>query len=200
MISLYRIPGRIVLFGFANIFVLVSIFQIYKPVEQLVKKVQPDTTYMIWHETNNYNLLGVPEIIPDAEYFDSVIIVSLQDKERALSAIKFETFFSSYCDTIEMTSLTAPGLKNIKEVVRVRFIIPTCCSDLYDHYFLIGEKGEIMVLPALHNTICDDPQTYQAYVFPNEKFGEKNKILLMEFTQDGYGRDDNKVAKLLKIM
>lgn len=201
MITLLRVPGKIALLGCANIFVLITFFQVdKKAVEPFAKNTQRDTTDAIWHETSNYILSGIPEIIQDAEYFDSIITPTFQDKGNRLTAIKFETFFSSYCDTIEMISLNTRGFKNIKEVVRVRFVIPTCCSDLYDHYFLIGKKGDVTILPALHNTICDDPQMYQAYVFPTEKFGEKNKILLMEFTQDGYGRDDNKAAKLLKIM
>lgn len=156
--------------------------------------------YPKWERSDDYSLQGIPEIKPDDDFTDSLIHVKLVKKNSRLPLTQFEMLFSYYCENISIDVLEHPGLNNVKEVVRIKFDFLTCCSDLYNYYFLISASGDVTLLSVIHNVWCDDPSTYKAYVFPNERFGIKNKISLMEITPKVNDSAEVKRARFIKYL
>lgn len=70
-----------------------------------------------------------------------------------------------------------PGIEGIKNVflVESRF---TGCGELLDsHYILETEDGRLLRLPSLETQNDGNELYYWQYRFPNEKFGQRNRIV-----------------------
>jgi len=69
------------------------------------------------------------------------------------------------------------NIKNYNQVINIELSYTGCCSSIYDHFLLVGSKGEIQELPNLYNVHCDGLEPKLDYIFPNERFGEDEVIL-----------------------
>lgn len=160
------------------------------------KRFPLDALYPKWEHTNNYVISGIPVVPDTAEYFERTIPVTVKSKNEPFQKTRFSTYFSTYCDTVETSVLKWPGFQNVKEVIRVDLVFSTCGWQTYRHYILVEQDGKMEYLPVINYAESDNPDPWQAYVFPNEKYGQEGKILLMEFTPV-YGGTEIEKARIL---
>ena len=69
-------------------------------------------------------------------------------------------------DSVQVSVLKNPGLKNVKEILRVEIEYTACCFWADISYYLITKSAELIKLPDLHQSFCDWPANIDEYYFP----------------------------------
>lgn len=139
-----------------------------------------DKTYFT--ESDEYYLTEVDSLTKNRyqkEYpnFSLPISIFLKDKEnKPLFELKIDEFEFYSGTTIEV--LNTPNLKNTTQIIHLLSAYDACCTSYYSNYFLKTEEGKLIELPLVQYVHCDGPTPINEYRFPNQKFGEFDKILL----------------------
>ncbi len=113
-------------------------------------------------------------------------------KQIEFKIVDIETY-----DGRDLYVIDLRGLKNIKQLIKVDINYSACCSNTEEYYYLENSKGKLIKLPLIQNVHCDGPEPYKDYIFPNDKFGQKNKILYAEITPNMKG--DEISIEVLKV-
>jgi hypothetical protein len=127
----------------------------------------------------NFPTENTPEPIP----------IYLKDKNgQTLYEIKISELEFYSGTSIEV--LDIDNLKNIEQIIRLESGYDACCTNYYSTYLLKTKEGELIKLPEIDNLHCDGPEPRFEYRFPNQKFGNKNQILMTtSFLNDEYKVD-----------
>ena len=127
----------------------------------------------------NFPTDNAPEPIP----------IYLKDKNgQTLYEIKISELEFYSGTSIEV--LDIDNLKNIEQIIRLESGYDACCTNYYSTYLLKTKEGELIKLPEIDNLHCDGPEPRFEYRFPNQKFGNKNQILMTKsFLNDEYKVD-----------
>ncbi|UAB75596.1 hypothetical protein [Mesoflavibacter sp. SCSIO 43206] len=92
--------------------------------------------------------------------------------------------------------LNVDNLKNVEQIIRLKSVYDTCCSNYYSTYLLKTKDGNLIELPESEYLHCDGPTPITEYRFPNQKFGIKNQILLTKsILNENYEVESIKVIK-----
>jgi hypothetical protein len=107
--------------------------------------------------------------------------IKLRNKQH----IELFEYTISELEMYENTSLYEQNISdliNILKVVTIEITYTACCSDIEQYNYLVDNKNNFIELPVINNTHCDGPEPYLGYLFPNNKGGEKNKIIYAKIT------------------
>lgn len=110
---------------------------------------------------------------------DRSLPIFLKDKDNN-TLLELSVNLMSYDET-SVSVLKVNDLHNIKEIVKVSSTHTACCSITISHYLGVTKDGTIIKLPQIENSHCDGSEPWTAYIFPNQEFGEKNKIIMGEY-------------------
>ncbi|MFD2100147.1 hypothetical protein [Flagellimonas iocasae] len=106
----------------------------------------------------------------------STLTISLRNKYGKVidkqKIYDMELFFGT-----EIVQLSDPGLLNVDKVVRLQMTHVVCCSDYKSQYYIFRNDGEVIKLPALIGSHCALEDPLEEYIFPNQKFGQPDKII-----------------------
>lgn len=80
-------------------------------------------------------------------------------------------------EEVHITSLKAPGLEAIVEILKVELVYSACCVSTDTYYFLVSEDRDFINLPRLENVYCEGPETDTHYIFPIQSYGREGMIL-----------------------
>ena len=83
---------------------------------------------------------------------------------------------------VHISVLKNPGLSGVINVLRVDVQYVEYCSYVVSNYILETSKGAYITLPIMTNEDCGDSNKELVYLFPNQTYGEDNKILTAEIT------------------
>lgn len=123
------------------------------------------------------------------------ISISLKNKQnKEIFVLKIDEL-ETYTETLIKVMKTS-NLKNISEVIQLESDYNACCSNYNSTYLLKTNTGKIIKLPETNYDHCDGPTPIIEYRFANQKFGIKNKILLVKsFLNENYKVDSVEVKK-----
>ncbi|WP_299677179.1 hypothetical protein [uncultured Tenacibaculum sp.] len=119
--------------------------------------------------------------------------IFLKDKDNN-TILELSVNLMSYDET-SVHVLNTNNFNNIKQVVRITTSHTACCSTLISHYLCITTDGNVIKLPQLENSHCDGPEPWVEYIFPNQKNGQKNRIIMAESI---YNPENNSTTSTLQ--
>ncbi|WP_282161012.1 hypothetical protein [Ulvibacterium marinum] len=80
-------------------------------------------------------------------------------------------------EEVHITSLRAPGLEGIAEILKVELAYSACCISTDTYYFLVSEDNDFISLPRLENVYCEGSEADTHYIFPSQAYGQEGTIL-----------------------
>ena len=137
----------------------------------------------IGEKSENYYLTKIPPMVLKNHWHNLLNSKKTKPAKIYLRNSKHQDlheFIISEYEFYEDTSLleiNKTELLNVKNLIVVKINYNSCCSNHYSTYFLQTNNGNFVVLPEIENMHCDGPEPYVTYLFPNDKGGEKNKII-----------------------
>ncbi|WP_299834845.1 hypothetical protein [uncultured Tenacibaculum sp.] len=136
-----------------------------------------------FEKTNDYFVTEVDDTTRK-EYWDKFphedqnLPIFLKDKHNN-TLLEISVNLMAYDETT-VEILKIDNFSAFNKILRVSTTHTACCSNTISYYLCISKNGKITQLPQLNNTHCDGPEPWVEYVFPNQKDGEKDKILVVE--------------------
>jgi len=112
----------------------------------------------------------------------TMMLHATNDSEDILGS--FQIADQDLVDEVHITTMKDPGLDGISEVVKVEVAYSACCVYVVSHYFMITDEQDVIMLPQLENTYCEDTNTEIVYSFPNDVFGTPGLIVKAEQIYD----------------
>jgi len=137
------------------------------------------------NETENFYLTKVPPLMIK-NYWNYIMnsievkpaILYLRNKQdenlSEFSVSEFESF-----DNTSLYELGNKGLQNVKNIIVVKINYSSCCSNHYYTHLIQTNDDKILELPDFDYMHCDGPEPYKNYLFPNDTYGIKDKILFV---------------------
>lgn len=101
-------------------------------------------------------------------------VFDLKNPTKKLIEIKPDEY--ELFDTVLVSELRHPGLKNIERVLRVETVYSACCSWSDISFYLISKTGTWIQLPDLHQATCDWPAEINEYYFPSQHQKSQKQI------------------------
>lgn len=83
-------------------------------------------------------------------------------------------------DSVQVAVLKNPGLRNVKEILRIEIEYSACCFWGDISYYIVMNSGEMKKLPDLHQAYCDWPADIDEYYFPVQH--DKGKTIIQHNT------------------
>ena len=105
-------------------------------------------------------------------------LVVAEFPEMVLSTFPVES--SNRIDHIRVQSLKHPELKDVNDIIRVDFTYSEPYAYTISQYILMTNEVESILLPPLVNMEDETVLSETIYVFPNQIFGNVNKITKLE--------------------
>ena len=160
-----------------NSFLIIFLFIFLTSFGQATKEFNKTTEYYLT-EIDSTTRVEYWKNFPTENEPKPISIYLKNRKEEKLFEIKvseLESYSGTLIEVLEMNTL-----KNIEQIIHLKSDYNACCSNYYSIYLLKTKNGELIKLPETDYLHCDGPTPIIEYRFPNQKFGIKNKILLVK--------------------
>jgi len=109
--------------------------------------------------------------------YEPYVLQLYEIADRTIVLADFGVTQHELLESIRISTLTDTGLDGIAEVIRVEVEYLSCCSQVEAHYFMRTTKNEMITLPQLTNTYCEDTDRDIHYIFPGQAHGEEGLIV-----------------------
>lgn len=126
--------------------------------------------------TNAYQV-SINPILDDKEHrlFNASVVIAHRPETVVTN---FKIMSPESIENISIESLDRPDLCDVKEIIKME--LTYCEPQVYtiSKYIMVKENGDYIELPALINRHENYPKLETTYIFPNQAFGQINKIIL----------------------
>jgi hypothetical protein len=130
-------------------------------------------------ETTDAYQVSINPIVNDKEHtlFNASVVIA-DYPERVIT--NFKIMSTDNLKSISIQTLKHPDLLDVEEIIKMELTYCEPKAYTISKYVLVKKDRSYVDLPAIVNMAENVPKTDTFYAFPNQAFGEANKIIKLE--------------------